>query len=161
MELLYLKRPLFITTRHLCVRAWGCYEDHRMSRKKILVVEDNEDNRHILVYRLRKIGDFDILEAVDGQEALDLIAQDPPDLMFLDLKLPILNGWETARRIRAMPGPIRNLPIIALTAQAMVGDEEKALAAGCDDYIAKPIVDAKVVKEKIERLLSLNRPGSP
>jgi two-component system, cell cycle response regulator DivK len=132
-----------------------------MSRKKILVVEDNEDNRHILVYRLRKIGDFDILEAVDGQEALDLIAQDPPDLMFLDLKLPILNGWETARRIRAMPGPIRNLPIIALTAQAMVGDEEKALAAGCNDYIAKPIVDAKVVKEKIDRLLSLNRPGSP
>jgi len=131
-----------------------------MSRKKILVVEDNEDNRHILVYRLRKIGDFDILEAVDGQEALDLIAQDPPDLMFLDLKLPTLNGWETARRIRAMSGPIRNLPIIALTAQAMVGDEEKALAAGCDDYIAKPIVDAKVVKEKIERLLSRKRPAT-
>lgn len=131
-----------------------------MSRKKILVVEDNEDNRHILVYRLRKIGDFDILEAADGQEALDLLAQDPPDLMFLDLKLPVLNGWETARRIRAMQGPIRDLPIIALTAQAMVGDEEKALAAGCDDYIAKPIVDAQVVKEKIERLLSLNRPGS-
>jgi two-component system cell cycle response regulator DivK len=129
-----------------------------MSRKKILVVEDNEDNRHILVYRLRKIGDFDVLEAADGQEALDLITQDPPDLMFLDLKLPVLNGWETARRIRAMPGPTRHLPIIALTAQAMVGDEEKALAAGCDDYIAKPIVDAKVVKEKIERLLSRKRP---
>jgi two-component system cell cycle response regulator DivK len=131
-----------------------------MSRKKILVVEDNEDNRRIFVYRLRKIGDFDILEAADGQEALDLVAQDPPNLMFLDLKLPILNGWETARRIRAMQGPIRHLPIIALTAQAMVGDEEKALAAGCDDYIAKPIVDAKVVKEKIERWLSLNRSGS-
>lgn len=128
-----------------------------MSRKKILVVEDNEDNRHILVYQLRKIGDFDIREATHGQKALDLIAQDPPDLMFLDLKLPILDGWETARRIRAMEGPIRELPIIALTAHAMVGDEEKALAAGCDDYIAKPIVDSHIVKEKIERLLSRGR----
>lgn len=131
-----------------------------MSRKKILVVEDNEDNRHILVYRLRKTGDFDIIEAADGQEALDLIAQNPPDLMFLDLKLPVLDGWAIARRIRSMPGPISNLPIIALTAQAMVGDEEKALAAGCDDYIAKPIVNANVVKEKVERLLSQGRPPS-
>ncbi len=131
-----------------------------MSRKKILVVEDNEDNRHILVYRLHKIGDFDITEAADGQEALDLIAQNPPDLMFLDLKLPVLDGWETARRIRAMQGPISNLPIIALTAQAMVGDEEKALAAGCDDYIAKPIVNANVVKEKVQRLLSQGRSPS-
>jgi two-component system cell cycle response regulator DivK len=128
-----------------------------MSRKTILVVEDNEDNRHILVYRLRKIGDFDIVEATHGQEALELIAQNPPDLMFLDLKLPVLDGWETARRIRAMEGPIRHLPIIALTAQAMVGDEEKALAAGCDDYIAKPIVDSSIVKEKVERLLSQGR----
>src|SRR5215510_3339739 len=128
-----------------------------MSRKRILVVEDNEDNRHILVYRLRKIGDFDIVEATHGQEALDLIAQDPPDLMFLDLKLPILDGWETARRIRAMDGPVRFLPIIALTAQAMVGDEEKALAAGCDDYIAKPIVDSSIVKEKVLYFLSRGR----
>jgi CheY-like chemotaxis protein len=128
-----------------------------MSRKKILVVEDNEDNRHILVYRLRKIGDFDIMEATHGEEALSLIAINPPDLMFLDLKLPVLDGWETARRIRAMEGPIRNLPIIALTAQAMVGDEEKALAAGCDDYIAKPIVDSNIVKEKLEKLLSQGR----
>jgi two-component system, cell cycle response regulator DivK len=129
-----------------------------MSRKKILVVEDNEDNRHILVYRLRKIGDFDILEATHGEEALEIIATNPPDLMFLDLKLPVLDGWETARRIRAMDSPVCNLPIIALTAQAMVGDEEKALAAGCDDYIAKPIVDSNVVKEKLEKLLSQSRP---
>lgn len=126
-----------------------------MIRKKILVVEDNEDNRHILVYRLRKVGDFDIQEAQNGQEALVLIAQEPPDLLFLDLKLPILDGWETARRIRAMHGPVRNLPIIALTAQAMVGDEEKAIAAGCDDYIAKPIIDSNIVKEKVLRYLSL------
>jgi len=131
--------------------------EESMSRKKILVVEDNSDNRHILVYRLHKIGNFEVTEATDGQEALRLIAQNPPDLMFLDLKLPVLDGWETARRIRAMDGPLRNLPIIALTAQAMGGDEEKALAAGCNDYIAKPIVNPNVIKEKIERLLS---PGS-
>jgi len=124
-----------------------------MSRKKILVVEDNEDNRHILVYRLRKVGDFDIKEAQDGQEALDLITQDLPDLLFLDLKLPILDGWETARRIRAMKSPAKNLPIIALTAQAMIGDEEKALAAGCNDYIAKPIIDSSIVKEKLLHFL--------
>ncbi len=97
-----------------------------MSCKKILVVEDNEDNRHILVYRLRKIGDFDIREAADGQEALGLIAQDPPDLMFLDLKLPVLDGWETARRIRAMQGSVRNLPIIALTYRRRQGSQRKS-----------------------------------
>lgn len=134
------------------------FKEDCMSRKRILVVEDNEDNRHILVYRLRKIGNFEVIEASHGQEALDLIAQSPPDLIFLDLKLPVLDGWETARRIRAMEGAVKDLPIIALTAQAMVGDEEKALAAGCDDYIAKPIVDSNVVKEKLERLLSQGRP---
>ena len=128
-----------------------------MGRKKILVVEDNEDNRHILVYRLRKIGDFEIREASHGQEALDLILQDLPDLIFLDLKLPVLDGWETARRIRQLQSPACEIPIIALTAQAMVGDEEKALAAGCDDYIAKPIIDANLVKEKVERLLVQGR----
>jgi two-component system, cell cycle response regulator DivK len=124
-----------------------------MTRKKILIVEDNEDNRHILIYRLRKIGDFEIKEAANGQDALAMIVQDPPDLLFLDLKLPVLDGWETARRIRAMQSPMKNLPIIALTAQAMVGDEEKALAAGCSDYIAKPIIDSSIVKEKVRRFL--------
>ncbi len=103
-----------------------------MSRKKILIVEDNEDNRYILVLRLRQFGDFEIREASHGQEALDMIAKDPPDLMLLDLKLPILDGWETARRIRAMSGPLKTLPIIAVTAQAMIGDKDKALAAGCN-----------------------------
>jgi len=128
-----------------------------MSRKKILVVEDNEDNRNILVYRLRKIGDFDIREARHGEEALALIAQDIPDLILLDLKLPVLNGWETARRIRALPGAAQYIPIIALTAQAMEGDQEKALAAGCNDYIAKPVIDANIIKEKVLKYLSLDR----
>jgi two-component system, cell cycle response regulator DivK len=125
-----------------------------MSRKKILIVEDNEDNRTILRYRLLKIGDFDIREASNGKEALALLAQNAPDLILLDLKLPVLDGWETARRIRSQAGPEKNVPIIALTAQAMEGDEEKALAAGCNDYIPKPVIDANVIKEKVLKFLT-------
>ena len=103
--------------------------------KKILVVEDNEDNRRILVYRLRKIGNFDIREATNGQEALEAVQADPPDLIFMDLKMPVMDGWEATKRIRQLPVGER-VRIIALTAQAMAGDEEKALAIGCDDYLA-------------------------
>ncbi len=122
------------------------------ARKRILVVEDNLDNRRILVYRLRRIADFEIVEASNGQEALELIEAARPDLIFMDLKMPIMDGWEATRRIRASEGP-HHIPIIALTAQAMAGDEQKALAAGCDDYVAKPIVDPEVVRFKLERLL--------
>ncbi len=128
-----------------------------MGPKKILVVEDNEDNRRILVYRLRKLGNFEILEATHGQQALEIARREPLDLIFMDLKLPVLDGWETVRRIRAMDSPVRDVPIIALTAQAMVGDEEKALAAGCTDYIPKPIIDPSIIKEKVERFLSQSR----
>ena len=122
--------------------------------KRILVVEDNLDNRRILVYRLKRIGDFEIIEANNGQEALDIVQTPPaPDLIFMDLKMPVMDGWEATRRIRLLPAGER-IPIIALTAQAMVGDEQKALAAGCDDYVAKPIVDPNVVREKVERLLA-------
>lgn len=130
-----------------------------MSLKKILVVEDNEDNRRILVYRLRKIGQFDIREAANGQEAIEAVRLDPPDLIFMDLKMPVMDGWEATRRIRALDAGQR-IPIIALTAQAMAGDEEKALAAGCDDYLAKPIVDPSLVKIKLERLLAEGRPSN-
>ena len=122
------------------------------SRRKILVVEDNEDNRRILVYRLKKIGQFDIREATNGQEAIDAVKADPPDLVFMDLKMPVMDGWEATRQIRALPGG-QGVRIIALTAQAMAGDEERALEIGCDDYLAKPVVDPGVVREKLERLL--------
>ena len=132
---------------------WG--SDRRMDateQKTILVVEDNIDNRRILVYRLRRIGEFRILEASNGQEALEVVAKEPPDLIFMDLKMPVMDGWEATQRIRAQEKG-RRTPIIALTAQAMAGDEQKALAAGCDDYVAKPIVDPNIVREKMERLL--------
>ncbi len=128
-----------------------------MARKRILVVEDNLDNRRILVYRLRRIGDFEIFEASNGQEALGMVEVQKPDLIFMDLKMPVMDGWEATRRIRTMEIG-RSIPIIALTAQAMAGDEQKALAAGCDDYVAKPIVDPNVVRDKLERLLASGRP---
>ncbi len=131
-----------------------------MSRRKILVVEDNLDNRRILVYRLKRFGDYEIIEASNGEEAVQIVASDPPDLIFMDLKMPVLDGWEATRRIRAMEVGAR-IPIIALTAQAMAGDEQRALAAGCDDYIAKPITDAEVVRRKLEQLLARGRSGQP
>ena len=89
---------------------------------------------------MKKIGQFDIREATNGQEAIDAVKADPPDLVFMDLKMPVMDGWEATKRIRQMEGGDA-VRIIALTAQAMAGDEEKALAIGCDDYLAKPVVD--------------------
>ena len=125
-----------------------------MAAKRILVVEDNLDNRRILVYRLKRIGDFEIVEASNGEEALAIVQTPPaPDLIFMDLKMPVMDGWEDTKKIRLLQFG-KAIPIIALTAQAMAGDEQKALAAGCDDYLAKPIVDLSVVRTKMERLLS-------
>lgn len=124
-----------------------------MAAKRILVVEDNLDNRRILVYRLKRIGDFEIVEASNGEEALAIVqTTPPPDLIFMDLKMPVMDGWEATKKIRQLEFG-KSIPIIALTAQAMAGDEQKALAAGCDDYLAKPIVDLSVVRTKMERLL--------
>jgi len=125
---------------------------------KILVVEDNVDNRCILVYRLRRFGDFEILEASNGEQAVELVETERPNLVFMDLKMPVMDGWEATRRIRQTEIGKR-IPIIALTAQAMAGDEEKALAAGCDDYLAKPIVDPGIIKVKLDYWLAQNRQG--
>jgi two-component system cell cycle response regulator DivK len=130
-----------------------------MERPKILVVEDNEDNRRILVLRLQGLGEFDIRETATGQAALDSIRRDAPEVLFLDLTLPGgLDGWETARRIRALPAPLNQLPIIAVTAHAMADDREKALAAGCDEYITKPMVHPGEIRDKLMRLLAHGRP---
>ena len=107
-----------------------------MSRT-ILYVEDNEDNVYMLKSRLTRRG-FTVLIARDGAEGVSLAAAEQPDLVLMDLSLPVLDGWEATRRIKADPRT-RHIPVIALTAHAMAGDREKALAAGCDDFDTKPV----------------------
>lgn len=124
-----------------------------MEAKKILVVEDNEDTREILLYRLKSMGNYEILLASNGKEALEMATQSRPDLIIMDLKMPVMNGWEATKAIRQAEWG-KDLPIIALTAQAMERDEEKALSVGCNDYIAKPIMDYAVLKKKVEKLLN-------
>jgi two-component system cell cycle response regulator DivK len=110
---------------------------------RVLVVEDEPHNRRIAAEILREEG-FSVVEAADGEEALARLAGDRPDAVLLDLSLPRLDGYALARRIKADPR-LRGIPVLALTAHALVGDEEKARAAGCDDYLAKPVdLDALV-----------------
>ena len=117
---------------------------------KILVVEDNEMNRDMLTRRLERKG-FEVVIAVDGQAGVDMVATASPDLILMDLSLPVMDGWEATRQIKADPST-RAIPVIALTAHAMAGDEQKALEAGCDDYDTKPINLSRLL-EKIEILL--------
>lgn len=123
-----------------------------MEAKKILVVEDNEDTREILLYRLKSMGDYEVLLAANGREALDMATRSRPDLIIMDLKMPVMDGWEATKALRQTEWG-KDLPVIALTAQAMERDEEKALNAGCNDYIAKPIMDYSILKKKVDKLL--------
>jgi CheY-like chemotaxis protein len=104
---------------------------------KILYVEDNEDNVYVLQRRLTRAG-FKVLVAPDGMQAVTMAAAEQPDLILMDLSLPVLDGWEATRRIKAAP-ETRHIPVMALTAHAMAGDREKAMAAGCDDFDTKPV----------------------
>jgi two-component system, cell cycle response regulator DivK len=104
--------------------------------KKILIVEDVEMNRDLLVQLLEE--EYELVEATDGRQGLEMAARERPDLILLDISLPEIDGWEVARRIRADEA-LRQIPIIAVTAHAMAGDEEKAYASGCNDYLSKPI----------------------
>ena len=117
---------------------------------KILLVEDNEMNRDMLSRRLARRG-FKVEIAVDGQEGLDKASSASPDLILLDMSLPVMDGWEVARRLKADAGT-QTIPTIALTAHAMAGDREKALEAGCDEYDTKP-VEFKRLLRKIQDLL--------
>ena len=123
-----------------------------MERKKILVVEDNEDTREILLHRIRSMGDYEVLLTANGREALEIAACSKPDLIIMDLKMPVMDGWEATKALRQTNWG-KDLPVIALTAQAMERDEEKALNAGCSDYIAKPIMDYGILRRKIEKFL--------
>ena len=119
---------------------------------KVLLVEDNEMNRDMLSRRLTKRG-FDVAIAVDGEEAVAKVKADPPDLILMDMSLPKMDGWEATRRIKADPAGA-SIPVVALTAHAMIGDREKALAAGCDDFLTKP-VDEELLFACLERFLGV------
>ncbi|CAN7642387.1 response regulator [Pseudorhodoferax sp. LjRoot39] len=117
---------------------------------RILLVEDNELNRDMLSRRLARRG-YEVVMAVDGLEALGMAASARPALVLMDMSLPLMDGWETTRRLKADP-QLRAIPVIALTAHAMEGDRERALAAGCDDFDTKPIEFERLLR-KIEGLL--------
>jgi two-component system, cell cycle response regulator DivK len=104
---------------------------------RILYVEDNEDNVYMLKRRLERAG-FEVVVAPDGEQGLEVARDAPPDLILMDLSLPVLDGWEATRRLKSSEAT-RSIPVIALSAHAMPGDREKALETGCDDYDAKPV----------------------
>ena len=117
---------------------------------KILIVEDNEMNRDMLSRRLIRKG-YEVAIAFDGLRGVEMASTEAPDIILMDMSLPEIDGWEASRRVKSSEST-KNIPIIALTAHAMVGDQEKALAAGCNDYDTKPI-DLPRLLGKIEALL--------
>jgi CheY-like chemotaxis protein len=117
---------------------------------RLLLVEDNEENRDGLSRHLRRKG-FEVLLAVDGRQGVEAARSGSPDLILMDMSLPVLDGWEATRQLKAAP-ETRNIPVIALTAHAMAGDREKALQAGCDEYDTKPIEFTRLLG-KIQALL--------
>ena len=117
--------------------------------KRILVVEDNELDMHLLVQLLED--EYQVLTASDGATGIEVAEEELPDLILMDLSLPVLDGWEATRCIKGSDH-VRHIPVIALTAHAMVGDATKALACGCDDYLTKPI-DEDLLFRKLEQFL--------
>jgi CheY-like chemotaxis protein len=116
----------------------------------VLLVEDNEESRDGLARHLRRKG-YTVLTAVDGRQGVDAALAEAPDLILMDMSLPVLDGWEATRQLKAGP-TTQGIPVIALTAHAMAGDREKALEAGCDDYDTKPVEFARLLA-KIQALL--------
>jgi two-component system cell cycle response regulator DivK len=121
---------------------------------RVLLVEDNEMNRDILFRRLTRRG-YMVTFAVDGQQGVEMALAEHPDIILMDMSLPVMDGWEATRRVKSHE-TTRHVPVIALTAHAMSGDREKALEAGCDDYDTKPVELDRLIA-KIERLLGERR----
>jgi CheY-like chemotaxis protein len=111
---------------------------------KILYVEDNDDNVYMLKMRLELLGDFDVVAAPDGEQGCAMAVSERPDVILMDLEMPVVDGWEATRRLKDDP-QTRDIPIIALSAHALAGDREKALAAGCDEFDTKPIEFERLV----------------
>jgi two-component system cell cycle response regulator DivK len=122
---------------------------------KILLVEDNEMNRDMLSRRLIRNG-YEVVMALDGRQAVEMASGENPDLIIMDMSLPVIDGWEATRQVKAAP-ETRAIPVIALTAHAMAGDREKAIEAGCEDYDTKPI-DLPRLLGKIAMLLQQKQP---
>jgi len=118
----------------------------------ILLVEDNEMNREMLSRRLERRG-YEVVIAIDGQSSIEVARAKRPDLILMDMSLPVVDGWEATRRIKG-DAALKHIPVIALTAHAMASDRDKAIEAGCDDYDTKPIELSRLL-EKIERLLDV------
>jgi CheY-like chemotaxis protein len=124
---------------------------------KLLLVEDNEMNRDMLSRRLIRRG-YEVAIAIDGAQGVEMARTETPDLVLMDLSLPVIDGWEATRRIKAAQ-ETKHLPVIGLTAHAMAGDREKAIEAGCDDYDTKPI-ELERLLQKVEALLQGKVPAA-
>lgn len=145
----FLKLPEYASRKAVTTAAL-IRSANRFVMPKILLVEDNEMNRDMLSRRLNRHG-FEVVIAVNGQEGVELAGSAKPDLILMDMSLPVLDGWEATKRVKTDPDTAR-IPVIALTAHAMVHDKERAMAAGCDDFDTKP-VDLPRLLEKINSLL--------
>jgi CheY-like chemotaxis protein len=121
--------------------------------KRVLIIEDVEINTDLLIQLLED--DYELVTAADGAAGIEAAGRTRPDVILMDLSLPVIDGWEATRRLKADPD-LRRIPVIALTAHAMRGDEEKALAAGCDDYLTKPI-DEDILFKKLHWILGTGR----
>jgi two-component system cell cycle response regulator DivK len=128
-----------------------------MRAKQILIVESHAARRQLLGAQVGDLGQGEVVEVATGPEALSLIVREPVALIVLDMQLLGLEGWEVVRRIRALPAPERDTPILGFTAHARHDDEQKVMAAGCDDYIAKPETERSLLKTKVEQLLAQGR----
>jgi len=126
----------------------------KRSLPRVLVVEDNQDNRELVV-KVLEINGYQVIEAVDGEDAIEKIRTENPDLILMDLYIPKIDGYEVTRRLKG-DRSLRDIPVIALTAHAMKGDMEDALAAGCDGYISKPI-DVRELPGQIKRFLKTDQ----
>jgi two-component system, cell cycle response regulator DivK len=118
---------------------------------RILYVEDNDDNVYMLKMRLELTDEYEVLVAEDGERGCEMAAQEKPDLILMDLELPGVDGWEATRRLKANPAT-RGIPVIALSAHALAGSREKALAAGCDEFDTKPVEFERLLG-KVRKLL--------
>ena len=119
---------------------------------KLLYVEDNDDNVYMLKMRLELLGDFEVLAAEDGEKGCEIALRERPDIILMDLEMPVIDGWEATRRLKGNP-QTHNIPVIALSAHALAGEREKAMAAGCDEFDTKPIEFERLVAT-VRRLLA-------